>query len=126
LALFKKIAAKHRHPATDTLHHAVSFYADFYSGLYAHVAKIHGCFGHDVLAFVYLTNPELFTLQNGRVRVATEGLAQGQTMMRRKDIAYPHPGWGADVPDTQVCMQVDASACAALIESTLMSNWLAS
>ena len=76
---FQQVAGHHRHVATDTLLHAVGFYADFYSGLYAHVAREHGCFGHDVLAFVYLTDPQLFGLENGRVRVALEGLAQGQT-----------------------------------------------
>ena len=92
VALFDRVAKHHQHAATDTLFHAVRFYADFYSGLYPHVAEIHGCFGHDVLAFVYLTNPELFTLETGRIRGATEGLAQGQTIMRRKNIHYPHPG----------------------------------
>lgn len=125
LAMFKRIADHHQHVATNVLHHAVSFYADFYSGLYPHVAAIHGCFGHDVLAFVYLTNPELFGVESGRIRVATEGLAQGQTMMRRKDISYPQQGWGDQVPETQVCLQVDAHACKALIESTLMAEWLA-
>ena len=125
LALFKKIAEHHRHPATDTLHHAVRFYADFYSGLYPHVAAIQGCFGHDVMAFLYLTNPELFGLEHGRVRVATEGLAQGQTMLRRKAIDYPQSGWGANIPETAVCLQVNAAACLALIEATLMRPWLA-
>jgi inosine-uridine nucleoside N-ribohydrolase len=124
LALFKKIADHHAHAATTTLHHAVRFYADFYSGLYAHVAQIHGCFGHDVLAFVYLTNPEMFELQTGRIRVVTEGLAQGQTMMRRKNIDYPQSGWGTDIPETTVCMQVNAQACTTLIDTTLMGNWL--
>ncbi len=124
LALFKKIAEHHRHPATDTLHHAVSFYANFYSGLYPHVAAIHGCFGHDVMAFLYLTNPELFGLERGRIRVATEGLAQGQTMLRRKAIDYPQSGWGAHVPETDVCMKVDSAACLALVETTLMRPWL--
>lgn len=124
LALIRRVADQHQHVATDVLHHAVSFYADFYSGLYPHVAAIHGCFGHDVLAFVYLTNPELFGVESGRVRVATDGLAQGQTMMRRKDIAYPQPGWDELVPDAQVCLKVDAPACLALIEATLMSDWL--
>ena len=122
--LFAQIAQHHVHLATDTLHHAVAFYADFYSGLYPHVAEIHGCFGHDVLAFVALTNPELFTLESGRVRVAVDGLAQGQTMLRRKNIAYPQTGWGAEVPDTQVCLQVQAQACRERIESTLMASWL--
>ncbi len=124
LALFKKIADHHCHPATDTLHHAVSFYADFYSGLYPHVAAIHGCFGHDVMAFLYLTNPELFGVERGRVRVATEGLAQGQTMMRRKVIDYPQAGWGANIPETNVCLQVNATACLSLVETTLMRHWL--
>ena len=125
LALFKAIAERHRHEATDVLHHAVAFYANFYSGLYPHVAEIHGCFGHDVLAFIYLTNPELFTLERGRVRVATDGLAQGQTMMHRKDtLEYPHPGWDRDMPHTQVCMHVDAPACLTVFEQTLMADWL--
>ncbi|OYT93850.1 MAG: nucleoside hydrolase [Burkholderiales bacterium PBB3] len=124
VALIQKIADQHRHIATDTLLHAVKFYADFYSGLYPHVAKIYGCFGHDVLAFIYLTNPELFTLQSGRIRVATEGIAQGQTMMNRRDsISYPQAGWG-DAPDTHVCMQVQADGALQVFESTLMGPWL--
>ena len=124
VSMFQKIADHHRHIATDTLLHAVRFYANFYSNLYPHVAKIHGCFGHDVLAFVYLTNPELFTTESGRIRVATEGLAQGQTMLRRKDINYPQSGWGSDIPESHACMQVDAGACNTVLESTLMGPWL--
>ncbi|MDB5930678.1 MAG: nucleoside hydrolase [Polaromonas sp.] len=125
LSLFAAIAERHRHPATDVLHHAVGFYANFYSSLYPHVAQIHGCFGHDVLAFIYLTHPGLFKIEVGRVRVATEGLAQGQTMMNRKDfIDFAQKGWGQDVPLTQVCLQVDAPACRAVLEETLMADWL--
>ena len=126
VAMFKRIADHHRHIATDTLHHAVRFYANFYSNLYPHVAKIHGCFGHDLLAFIYLTNPGLFGVDAGRIRVATEGLAQGQTMMDRKDfIDYAQKGWGKDKPLTQVCMRVDADACTQLFENTMMGDWLA-
>ena len=125
VALMKAIADKQRHVATDALAHAVGFYANFYSGLYPHVAKIHGCFGHDVLAFICLTNRELFTLESGRVRVALDGIAQGQTMMNRKQfIDYPQPGWGANVPQTDVCMSVDAPACLTVFEQTLMGSWL--
>jgi hypothetical protein len=124
VTLFEKIAQHHQHVATDTLHHAVAFYSNFYGGLYPHVAEIHGCFGHDVLAFVALAHPELFTTQSGRVRVAVDGLAQGQTMLRRKDLAYPQEGWGSELRDTRVCMEVQAQACKDLIESTLMSHWL--
>lgn len=126
VAQFKTIADKHQHIATDTLHHAVGFYANFYSGLYPHVAKIHGCFGHDVLAFLYLTNPEHFTLAHGRVRVATEGIGQGQTMLdRRPTLGYAQRGWDADKATPQVCMQVDAQAVGQVFQDTMMADWLA-
>ena len=125
VALVKKIADQQRHIATDVLAHAVGFYANFYSNLYPHVAEIHGCFGHDVLAFICLTNRELFSIEPGRVRVALDGIAQGQTMMNRKQfIDYPQPGWGADRPTTDVCMAVDAPACLAVFEQTLLGDWL--
>lgn len=125
VSVIQQIADQHKHSATDTLLHAVKFYADFYSGIYPHVAKVHGCFGHDVLAFIYLTNPELFTVQSGRIRVATEGIAQGQTMMnRRESVAYPQAGWG-DAPDTHVCMQVQSEAVMDVFTSTLLRPWLA-
>jgi inosine-uridine nucleoside N-ribohydrolase len=124
VTLFAQIAQHHRHVATDTLLHAVKFYADFYSDLYPHVAKINGCFGHDVLAFIYLTNPELFTLESGRMRVAVDGLAQGQTMLRRRHHNYPQSGWDAHVPLTHVCMEVDAKGARDVLESTLMRDWL--
>ena len=125
VSLFRQIAAKHQHAATDTLLHAVDFYADFYSGLYPHVARIHGCFGHDVLAFIYLVEPQLFKLESGRIRVATEGLAAGQTMMNRKEfIEYPQRGWDDGRPPTHVCMQVQAPEAIAVFEAALMGNWL--
>ncbi len=125
LSLFKQIAERHQHPATDALHHAVEFYARFYSGLYQHIATTPGCFAHDLLAFIYLVSPELFEIDTKVVRVATGGLAQGQTIMNRREfIDYPHPGWGKDKPRTQVCMQVDAVACIRLFEDTMMGDWL--
>lgn len=125
LSLFKKIADHHDHLATTTLHQAVEFYSRFYSGLHKHLYKTPGCFAHDLLAFIYLVNPELFTVETGRVRVATDGLAQGQTIMNRRDyINYPQAGWDKHKPHTQVCMAVDAPGCLKVFENTLMSNWL--
>ncbi len=125
VALFQRIADRHKHVATDTLHHAVGFYSGFYSGLYKHLSVTPGCFAHDLLAFIYLVNPEFFTVETKTVRVATEGLAQGQTIMNRRDfLGYHEAAWAIDKPRTQVCMQVDAPACNKLFEDTMMSNWL--
>jgi inosine-uridine nucleoside N-ribohydrolase len=124
LTLFEQLAQQHRHPATDMLCHAVRFYSNFYSQHDPVVGQITGCYGHDVLAFVVLTHPELFKLQAGRVRVAVDGLAQGQTMMQRKAVSYPQHGWHEEIPHTQVCMSVDAPACLAEVKNTLMRDWL--
>ena len=125
VSLFKKIAERHRHPATDTLHRGVEFYSGFYTGLYPDIAATPGCFAHDLLAFIYLVSPQLFTVQSRSVRVATDGLAQGQTIMNQRGfVDYPQSGWGPDVPMTQVCMQVDAPACHKLFEDTMMGDWL--
>lgn len=119
---FERLAQQHKHIAMDTLHHAVMFYSDFYSSIRPDMG--HGCYGHDVLAFVYLVAPELFKTQSGRMRVATEGIANGQTMLAKLAIPYPQAGWEAEKPATRVCMEVDAAACEKLIDATLASDWL--
>jgi len=125
VALLERIAARHRHPATDTLLHAMRFYAGFYGGIEPALAAAGACYGHDVLAMIRLVQPELFSTVEGRVRVATDGLAEGQTIMdRREHIPYPQPGWEESIPRIRVCLQVDAPACLALFEDTLLSNWL--
>ena len=125
VTLFERIAQHHRHRATDTLHHAVAFYANFYGSRFEHVAAVHGCFGHDVLAFIYLVAPHLFQTKSGQIRVATDGVAQGQTILKRQaGIEYPQAGWEAALPSSTACMGVDAEACSALFESTMMRPWL--
>ena len=125
VTMFERIAQHHRHRATDTLHHAVAFYANFYGSRFEHVAAVHGCFGHDVLAFIYLVAPQLFQTKTGQIRVATDGVAQGQTILKRQvGIEYPQAGWEAAVPSSKVCLGVDAAACSALFESTMMRPWL--
>ena len=125
LSMFETIARKQRHPATDALCKAVEFYSRFYSGLYKHLASTPGCFAHDLLAFIYLVSPDLFTIDTKAVRVATDGLAEGQTIVHRRDfIDYPQDGWGKNKPRTQVCMEVDAPACVKLFEETLLGDWL--
>lgn len=120
---FARIAAQQKHPATDTLHQAVAFYAHFYSNLYPERFPEPGCFAHDLLAFVYLVRPDLFQVHSGAVRVATEGPTQGQTVLNRLTIGYPQTDWVGH-PPTQACMQVDAPACLRLFEDTLLRDWL--
>jgi inosine-uridine nucleoside N-ribohydrolase len=125
VGLFEKIAQQHSHIATDTLLHAVKFYSAFYASRFAHLKGFNGCYGHDVLAFICLTNPELFSYESGPTRVVTEGMAQGQTIMKREaHMRYPQAGWDASVPTVNACMRVDVPAVTQLFETTLLSAWL--
>lgn len=120
---FDALAEKHNHLAMTTLRHAVHFYCHFYGSIRPELG--HACFGHDILAFAYLVAPELFKTQEGRIRVATAGIANGQTMMDKQGkLFYPQPGWEQEKPITRVCMQVDVEACIQLIQNTLSGNWL--
>lgn len=121
---FETLARHHQqHAAITTLQHAVNFYCDFHRTIRADFG--HACYGHDILAFVYLVAPHLFTTQDGRVRVQVDGLGQGQTMLdRNEELQYPDPGWEKDRPTTRVCLQVDVDACLELIKKTLERNWL--
>jgi hypothetical protein len=57
--------------------------------------------------------------------VATDGLAQGQTILKRQaGIDYPQAGWEAGLPASTACLGVDAAACSALFEATMMRPWL--
>jgi purine nucleosidase len=124
-ALFDRLASQHRHIAFDTLQHATRFYAKFYETRFPEVGAVHGCFGHDVLAFVAITRPELFTMARGSVRVVTEGIAQGQTIFNeRTDIDFPQSGFERDRPVSRVCMQVNVSAALQELEETLSRSWL--
>ena len=124
LSLFKEIADKQQHPATTTLHQAVCFYANFYSGLYPRVAQVHGCFGHDVLAFIYLVQPELFALAHGQISVQTAGPLQGQTVLSSSYLAQAAHTDRRSAHVSQVCMKVDADACKQLLKESLLGRWL--
>jgi len=125
LETIKRIAQKHQCLATDTLLHAVSFYSKFYSARLPNVFIEHGCYAHDVLAFIYLTNPELFLTESGRIRVVTDGITQGQTVInKRPSSEFPQEGWGNNIPTANACVGVDANACRDIFENILMSSWL--
>ena len=122
--LFERLAQQHQHPAMDTLLHAVLFYASFYDSFHSGLER--GFYGHDVLAFVWLVAPELFGTRMGRIRVTTEGIGNGQTMMAKTPTSFQQPGWEQSRPETRACMGVDAIACERLIEATLSRHYLRS
>jgi purine nucleosidase len=49
---------------------------------------------HDCCAAVFLTDPDLFKLSHGQVRVLTQGIALGLTIMNPQDRKGPMDAWG--------------------------------
>ena len=96
------------------LYDAGRFYADFYK---AHRGA-EGCYVHDASAIAYAIDPSLFTVLTGPVRVATEGVAKGQTILKRAGYTYPENHWD-NVTDSSVCMEVNAEGVLALYEKAM-------
>lgn len=127
VAMIEQIAQQHQQPLTDTLLHAVRFYGNFYTSRYPDLKQNPGCFGHDVMAFIALLNPELFEFATGRLRCVTDGISQGHTILHeRLDLDFPQAGFGAEVPLARAAMKVDVAAVLKVFHNTLSSSWLSS
>lgn len=124
LALIEQLAARRPHPATAALLHATRQQVSYRAGPTAGAAP--ACPAPGLLALAWLLKPGLFQTESGRVRVVPEGLAEGQSIMdRREHIAYAQDGWEEPIPRIQAALRVDTPACLALVEQTLMGDWLA-
>lgn len=98
----------------DFLAQAAQCYFNFYRG----AIGIDGCFFHDAATIAYALEPSLFGCRHGAIRVATEGLAIGQTMMAPEGRTFVQPGW-EDRPQVKVALEVDDVRVLNLFESTL-------
>ncbi len=90
----------------------------FYKSFYESRGVSGGFYTHDPSAVAYVIDPGLFETEAGRVRVAPEGLAEGQTITA---FGTPPEFWSAwyDAPPVEVCRGVEAEAMLELFESTL-------
>ena len=101
----------------EFLYQAGRFYADFYKSS----RGAEGCYMHDASAIAYAINPELFKTVEGPIRVATEGFAKGQTILKRSDYTYPENHW-ENVTHSSACMEVDEAGVLALYEKAMTSR----
>jgi purine nucleosidase len=73
---------------------------------------------HDASAVAFLLKPELFRTESAIVRVATTGIALGQTIHGQPNKGYATDDWDAR-PACNICVAVDAAAVMALYLDTL-------
>ena len=80
------------------------FYLDFHRS-----TGVNGLYTHDPSPIAYLIKPDIFATRSGAVRVCTEGIARGQTIMNRSQRLYQQTAWDG-IPKSDVCIDVDTDA----------------
>lgn len=117
--LFVQIKA-HNPKVGAFMQQAAEFYIDFYQ---REREAEDGCFGHDVSAIAYVANPALFGTAEGSVCVVPEGIAVGQTIMRRdRTRQYPIKAWDGR-PAHKACLQVDSAGVVELFYAALTGEY---
>lgn len=99
------------------LNKAAQHYFDFYR----EAMGIDGCYFHDAATIAYVLDPSLFGCRHGAIRVATDGLAIGQTMMAPEGRTFPTEGW-ENRPLVKVAIEVDDVRVLSLFERTLSAQ----
>jgi inosine-uridine nucleoside N-ribohydrolase len=80
----------------------------FYQQFHKLAHGLDACHTHDPSVIAYLIDPTLFTTERGSIRVVTDGIAMGQTLMdRRREWLSPNE-W-SDMPEVNVCVGVDSA-----------------
>jgi inosine-uridine nucleoside N-ribohydrolase len=78
-----------------------------YHNFYRDTVGLDGFACHDSLAVAFVIEPSIFKLRHGQVRVATEGVAVGQTIQHHQRRALPGSPWDGHPPQT-VAVAVDS------------------
>jgi inosine-uridine nucleoside N-ribohydrolase len=85
----------------------------FYARFYKDREGIDGFFVHDASAVTYALHPEYFATVRGQIRVVPDGIAKGQTILKREGEKFPPGAWDGR-PLQTVCTGVQAGRVLAL------------
>jgi len=98
------------------LHQISKLYLDFHQS----IGK-QGLYTHDPSTIAYLIQPTLFKTVKGEIRVNTEGVGMGQTIMNSGINSYFETPWSG-IPKTNVCVEVDEEAFLKLYENVMKGH----
>jgi inosine-uridine nucleoside N-ribohydrolase len=93
----------------------------FYDDFHRETLGMDGFAVHDSSAIAFAIDPTLFTVGTGAIRVVTEGIAMGQTILAPADKSFPPSPWDG-VPHKQICVDVDSQGLLDLYEKTICSQ----
>ncbi len=100
----------------DLIYNMAKFYLEYHRSV-----GVEGLYTHDPSAVALVIDPGLFELQYGEIRVATEGIAIGQTIMNRNGKLFGQTPWSG-MPKIGVCMKVDAKGLLNLYRKTFQNQ----
>jgi len=92
-----------------------------YEDYYHRTRGVKGFPVHDSCAIAYVLEPDLFKVRNGAIRVVTEGISIGQTIMVPGGRLFP-PGDWHNVPESGGCVEVNSEALLELYDSVLLNQ----
>ncbi len=96
------------------------FYLNFHRS-----TGVDGLYTHDPSAIALVIDPSLFELEYGEIRVVTEGIAMGQTIMNRSGKLLGKTAW-SNLPKIGVCMRVNSQGLLELYRNTFSESRLMS
>lgn len=91
----------------------------FYDEFYRSANDFDGFACHDATALAYITNPELFKCVEGPVRVGTEGLSEGMTIVDTRLNYGDNVNAWTNQPHAKVCLDVNAEGMKNLLRKYL-------
>jgi inosine-uridine nucleoside N-ribohydrolase len=94
----------------------------YYVGIYPQQQSKGGFYVYAPSAMVYLIEPSLFTIQQGPVRVVTEGFAIGQTIMAVNVNQSVLPPWKGQ-PMVTAAVDIDKARFEKYLETLLLGEW---
>ena len=92
----------------------------FYENFYRESRGTAGFPMHDSSAVAYVIDPQLFTTVSGAIRVTTDGISKGHTILVPGDSKFPLGEWDGVCP-SRGCVGVDSHALLELYEKTIVS-----
>ncbi|KAJ4776100.1 Pyrimidine-specific ribonucleoside hydrolase RihA [Rhynchospora pubera] len=96
------------------------FICNFYQNSHVKSDAFHGIFLHDPVGFAALLRPDLFTYKKGVVRVETEGICTGHTLMDQGLKLWNTTNPWSNYKPISVAWTVDVPAVLALVKELLM------
>ena len=96
--------------------------SEFYRDFYRSTGYPNGFPLHDPTAMAYFIDPTLFRVQSGPVRVATSGIARGETILGDSSgRPYAEEHW-SEIPPSSACNAVNSDAVVDLIERLILGH----